>query len=177
MTRRTARSSPDALTRGLERSKIECCGCVPGRAPLLTVGEILRWPGSEGARSNTSRARSRRRSCCLEVALKAFERARRREGERIAELLEKRNAANHCVARTACSRCSDGAQQRYRDKLRERLDRLDVQAEPERLEQELALIAQRIDVSEEVDRLEGPRHRDSRRRSRATSRLAGASIS
>ena len=49
----------------------------------------------------------------------------------------------------------DGAQIRYRDKLRERLDRLDVQAEPERLEQELALIAQRVDVAEEVDRLEG----------------------
>ncbi len=30
-----------------------------------------------------------------------------------------------------------------------------MQAEPERLEQELALIAQRIDVAEEVDRLDG----------------------
>jgi uncharacterized protein (TIGR00255 family) len=38
--------------------------------------------------------------------------------------------------------------------LTERLARLDVQAQPERLEQELALIAQRIDVSEEVDRIE-----------------------
>jgi uncharacterized protein (TIGR00255 family) len=44
---------------------------------------------------------------------------------------------------------------RYRDRLRERLARLDVEASPERLEQELALIAQRTDVTEEADRLEG----------------------
>ncbi len=37
--------------------------------------------------------------------------------------------------------------------MRERLQRLDVQAEPERLEQELALVAQRVDVAEEIDRL------------------------
>ena len=42
---------------------------------------------------------------------------------------------------------------RYRDRLRERLQRLDVQADPERLEQELALVAQRADVAEEIDRL------------------------
>ena len=42
---------------------------------------------------------------------------------------------------------------RYRDRLLERLQRLDVEAEPERLEQELAFIAQRVDVSEEADRL------------------------
>jgi uncharacterized protein (TIGR00255 family) len=33
--------------------------------------------------------------------------------------------------------------------------KLDVQAQPERLEQELALIAQRLDVTEEIDRLDG----------------------
>jgi uncharacterized protein (TIGR00255 family) len=37
--------------------------------------------------------------------------------------------------------------------LLERLERLDVEADPARLEQELALLAQRLDVSEELDRL------------------------
>jgi uncharacterized protein (TIGR00255 family) len=44
-------------------------------------------------------------------------------------------------------------QVRYRERLKERLQRLDVQADPERLEQELALLAQRVDVAEEIDRL------------------------
>jgi len=91
---------------------------------------------------------------CLGAALAAFGRARRREGERTAELLEKRAAGITALLESARP-LLDGAQNRYRDKLRERLDRLDVQAEPERLEQELALIAQRIDVAEEVDRLDG----------------------
>lgn len=42
---------------------------------------------------------------------------------------------------------------RHRERLRERLQKLDVQADPERLEQELALLAQRADVEEEIDRL------------------------
>jgi uncharacterized protein (TIGR00255 family) len=37
---------------------------------------------------------------------------------------------------------------------RERIERLEVEADPERLELELALIAQKIDVDEEVDRLD-----------------------
>jgi len=41
-----------------------------------------------------------------------------------------------------------------RKKQQERIDRLDVDANPERLEVELALIAQKIDVDEELDRLD-----------------------
>jgi uncharacterized protein (TIGR00255 family) len=39
-------------------------------------------------------------------------------------------------------------------KLRERLARLEVEAEPGRLETELAIIAQKMDVEEELDRLD-----------------------
>jgi uncharacterized protein (TIGR00255 family) len=41
-----------------------------------------------------------------------------------------------------------------RTKQRERIEKLDVEADPARLEVELALIAQKIDVDEELDRLE-----------------------
>jgi uncharacterized protein (TIGR00255 family) len=126
----------------------------PG-AEQLTVGEILRWPGvirapEQGVAALGAPALLR----CLGAALAAFGRARGREGERIAELLEKR-AAGITALVDGARPLLDGAQSRYRDKLRERLERLDAQAEPERLEQELALIAQRIDVAEEVDRLDG----------------------
>ena len=43
----------------------------------------------------------------------------------------------------------------YRRKLLERLEKVDKTANPERLEQELVLLAQRLDVTEELDRLEG----------------------
>ena len=124
-------------------------------APRLTVGEILRWPGiMRGPEQDVVGLGAAALLRCLGAAAAAFGRARQREGERIAELLEKRAAGITALLESA-KPLLDGAQNRYRDKLRERLDRLDVQAEPERLEQELALIAQRIDVAEEVDRLEG----------------------
>jgi uncharacterized protein (TIGR00255 family) len=124
-------------------------------ARSLTVGEILRWPGVvKGPEQRVAALGSPAVLHCLSAALEAFGRARRREGERIAELLEKRAVAITALL-DSVRPLLDGAQGRYRDKLRERLERLDVAAEPERLEQELALIAQRGDVSEEVDRLDG----------------------
>jgi uncharacterized protein (TIGR00255 family) len=121
-------------------------------AGCLSVNEILRWPGvvKEAAeRFDILRAPALH---CLTRALDAFNEARRREGERIGELLEKRNLGVDALLERLRPLLA-GAQVRYRDKLRERLTRLDVQAEPERLEQELALIAQRFDVAEEIDRL------------------------
>jgi uncharacterized protein (TIGR00255 family) len=121
----------------------------------LSVAEILRWPGVvRGADQDLTALGAPALLRCLGAAVAAFGQARRREGERIAELLERR-AAGMTALLDAARPLLDGAQTRYRDKLRERLERLDVQAEPERLEQELALIAQRIDVAEEVDRLDG----------------------
>jgi uncharacterized protein (TIGR00255 family) len=79
--------------------------------------------------------------------------AREREGRRIAQALEQRCAAIATLLATL-KPMLDGAQGRYRQKLVDRIGRLDVQLQPERLEQELALIAQRVDVAEEIDRIE-----------------------
>ena len=86
------------------------------------------------------------------VALRALTESRGREGARIAEMLDKRNAGITALI-AGIKPQLDGVQVRYRERLRERLQRLDVQADPERLEQEIALIAQRADVAEEIDRI------------------------
>jgi uncharacterized protein YicC (UPF0701 family) len=41
-----------------------------------------------------------------------------------------------------------------RQRIRDRLDELQVELDPARLEQEMALLAQRLDVDEEMDRLQ-----------------------
>lgn len=41
-----------------------------------------------------------------------------------------------------------------RERLQQRFDELQLQADPQRLEQEMVLLAQRIDVAEELDRLQ-----------------------
>ena len=121
-------------------------------ASALTADEVLRWPGvlEEPARNLEELGEAVK--SCLGAALRALTESRGREGARIADMLEKRNAAITALV-AGIKPQLDGVQVRYRERLRERLQRLEVQADPERLEQELALLAQRADVAEEIDRL------------------------
>jgi uncharacterized protein (TIGR00255 family) len=123
-----------------------------GDAQPLTAHEVLRWPGVLEEPSQSVEELGEAVKGCLAAALRALTEARGREGGRIAEMLEKRNAGITALIAGAKPQL-DGLQVRYRERLRERLQRLDVQADPERLEQELALVAQRVDVAEEIDRL------------------------
>jgi len=123
-------------------------------AAQLGVADVLRWPGVlETPRPSLEGLAAPVREA-LTVALRALVDSRRREGERIAELLALRTAAIKALV-ADLRPLLDGAASRYRERLRERLARLDVQADPARLEQEIALVAQRADVAEEIDRLSG----------------------
>jgi uncharacterized protein (TIGR00255 family) len=124
----------------------------PEAAPLTTL-EVLRWPGVLEEPVQNLDELSQPIKDCLAATLAALQDARAREGGRIAEQLAKRNTGITELL-DGIRPSLDSVQSRYRDKLRERLQRLDVQAQPERLEQELALLAQRADVAEEVDRLD-----------------------
>ena len=78
--------------------------------------------------------------------------AREREGERLGALIEQRLTAMReqvTQARERMPLVIDGVRQRLRSRLAEVLESPD----PERLEQEMALLAQRLDVDEEMDRL------------------------
>jgi uncharacterized protein (TIGR00255 family) len=121
-------------------------------AGALTADEVLRWPGVLEQPARNLEELGEAVKDCLGAALRALTESRGREGARIAEVLEKRNAAIAALVAGVKPQL-DGVQLRYRERLRDRLQRLDVQADPERLEQELALIAQRADVAEEIDRL------------------------
>jgi uncharacterized protein (TIGR00255 family) len=145
--RRTVAGALDAL-RSLEA---EARRVFPDATPL-TAHEVLRWPGVLEEPAQNAAALGESVKACLAEALRVLEGARGREGGRIAEMLEKRNAGITALI-AGIKPQLEGLQIRYRERLKERLQRLDVQAEPERLEQELALLAQRVDVAEEIDRL------------------------
>jgi uncharacterized protein (TIGR00255 family) len=119
-------------------------------AEPLGVADVLRWPGVlETPRPSLEGLAAPVREA-LTAALRALVDSRRREGERLAQ----RTAAIKALV-ADLRPLLDGAAGRYRERLRERLVRLDVQADPARLEQEIALVAQRADVAEEIDRLSG----------------------
>ena len=120
----------------------------------LSVAEILRWPGvlQESSQALASLAEPSKQA--FAAALEALKEARRTEGERTAQALLERCSAIEALLGTL-GPLAAGAEGRFRDKLEERLRRLELQVQPERLEQELVLLAQRVDVAEELDRLAG----------------------
>lgn len=121
-------------------------------ANRLSVLDILRWPGVLTEDASNRDALLEPALVAFNEALAAIRSAREREGVRLGEMLIERLDAIGALMQTGNELLKDAAP-RYRDKLLERLTKFDIEANPERLEQELALIAQRTDVSEEADRL------------------------
>jgi uncharacterized protein (TIGR00255 family) len=119
----------------------------------LSMSDILRWPGVLVDATRLPDDLDAVALDGLRTALQSLKAARDREGERLAEVLRTRCAAIKQIVERIKPHLADIGQ-RYRDKLMERLERFDLELEPERLEQEVALVAQRLDVAEELDRLD-----------------------
>ena len=119
----------------------------------LRLADILRWPGViNEAEPDLDEIRSAILDG-LDAALAELIATREREGQRTAEMLQQRCTAMRLqVARVRVRRPEVLA--RWREKLLGRLADIAVDADPGRLEQELALVAQRLDVEEELDRLD-----------------------
>jgi uncharacterized protein (TIGR00255 family) len=118
----------------------------------LSVAEVLRWPGVLKEESALAEDLSAPALASFSEAVAGLKSAREREGRRLGELLTERLDAIAGLLE-GVDGLLDTAAPRYRDKLLERVQKLDVEVDQERLEQELALIAQRVDVREEADRL------------------------
>jgi uncharacterized protein (TIGR00255 family) len=80
--------------------------------------------------------------------------ARRREGQRLRELIEQRCSALAELLTGLRSRMPE-LQARLRTRLQDRLAELGTTVDAGRFEQEVALLLQRADVDEELDRLDG----------------------
>lgn len=115
--------------------------------------EILRWPGVVQQADLDVEPVFAAAQQLLEKALSAIGEMRSSEGSRIAEMLESRCAEIEAIAKSVRARMPE-VLEAARAKQKERIDNLDVEADPERLEVELALLATKIDIDEEVDRLE-----------------------
>ena len=119
----------------------------------LRLIDVLRWPGVVNEPEPDLDEISAIILGALDAALTELIATREREGQRTAELLLQRCEAMRIQVGQARARRPE-VLARWRDKLLSRLADLPVEADPGRLEQELALIAQRLDVDEELDRLD-----------------------
>ena len=115
--------------------------------------DVLRWPGVVSETEIDTEPLYEEASRLLGETLAALGKMRASEGERIAEMLESRCADIMTISKSVRARMPD-VLAAVRVRQQERIDKLDIEADPARLETELALIAQRLDVDEELDRLD-----------------------
>ena len=115
--------------------------------------DILRWPGVIAETEFDAEPLVADAKQLLEAALQSMVEMRRSEGERIHEMLTSRCDDVGAIAAAVRQRLPAVLEAAHA-KQRERIARLDVEADPARLEVELALIAQKLDVDEELDRLD-----------------------
>jgi len=124
-----------------------------GTAPVIVDAlEVLRWPGvirdtDTGTEDLIIAARTLAAATVDDLA-----EARSREGARLGELIEQRCGGLATLVTQVRARLPE-VRTRIRTRLDERLAELKTEVDQERLEQELALLVQRLDVDEELDRL------------------------
>lgn len=143
----------ESLVRALigAARRIESLMSNPAR---MTAIELLRWPGIVREPERDLTPLMAQAIELFETALTDLVEARRREGARLEELIRTRcDAIRELVAQVRIRRPQVLAA--VRERLAARVAELKVEADPGRLEQELAFIAQKLDVDEELDRLDG----------------------
>nr|WP_314494496.1 YicC/YloC family endoribonuclease [uncultured Pseudomonas sp.] len=172
----------EGLRQGLSRGKIECtlrlaeetagkplqvdreraaqlvaaaetvAGLIQQPAPLNPL-EVLAWPGVLVADASDPQALNAEALGLFDEALKELLAGRVREGQELARLIgERLDAMSQEVAtlRTLVPQMLAAQRQKVLDRFHDMQAELD----PQRLEQEMVLLAQKSDVAEELDRLE-----------------------
>jgi uncharacterized protein (TIGR00255 family) len=118
----------------------------------LTTADVLAWPGAvvqteldtEGLRSKANQV--------LGAALDDFDAAREREGNKLAEVLLDRVSQLNALREKAIA-AMPAIRAALKEKLQARMSELQTTLDPARLEAELVLNLQKLDVDEELERL------------------------
>ena len=139
------------LVRQISARIAELSDLLPETRALDPI-DVLRWPGVVQEPEIDTEPLFTSTSELLAATLSALGEMRSSEGGRIADMLETRCAEIIDIAASVKKRMPE-VMDTVRSKQRERIDNLNIDADPARLETELALIAQKLDIDEELDRL------------------------
>ncbi|HUQ10472.1 MAG TPA: YicC/YloC family endoribonuclease [Steroidobacteraceae bacterium] len=148
---RELRLDANALARVAAALK-QVTSAMPGTT--VDAVEVLRWPGVIEATNPDSEALLGAGRVLFQQTLDDLGAMRLREGKRLGDLIEQRCANLLALVAQVRTRLPD-LQARIRTRLIERVAELAASVDGERMEQEIALQLQRIDVAEELDRLGG----------------------
>jgi uncharacterized protein (TIGR00255 family) len=141
-----------ALQALLARARDVAAAAGPGAR--IEVLDLLRWPGVLREEALDAEQFAAAVRALFAAAVADLKSAREREGRRLAELIRQRCAALGQLVEQVSARAPE-VQARVRTRILERLAELGAEVNRERVEQEVVLLLQRLDVTEELDRLRG----------------------
>lgn len=114
--------------------------------------EVMRWPGVLQTPEIEPEVLHKATLNLLQDALKELVRVREREGEKLRQVIEQRcDGISEIVIEVG--KLVPEIKQNWRERLMARLQEVKGELDETRLEQEIAIMAQKIDVDEEIDRL------------------------
>ncbi|EGP03663.1 YicC/YloC family endoribonuclease [Pasteurella multocida] len=119
----------------------------------IHLNDVLRYPGVVEVPEQDLDLISQQLLSAFDSLLTEFIAMRAREGEKLNTLLQQRLDAAEVEANKVRSKMPKILQWQ-RDRLLQRFDEIHLQVDPQRVEQEMVLLAQRVDVAEELDRLQ-----------------------
>jgi uncharacterized protein (TIGR00255 family) len=123
----------------------------------LSVSDILGWPGVISDVERDFSALNQLALSSLEAALNQLQQSREVEGKALEEMIRSRCAqVSEIVAELRKHRPAilDGLREKWEANLDDKLQQWRETANENRLEQELVMLAQKLDVEEELDRLD-----------------------
>ena len=144
-------SVDSARIRDLARTAMEVRKAVPDAAPL-TIAEILRWPGVVVETALPPDELAAHAHALVDQALSELAASRAREGDKLKRLLLARCADIEAQVARVAPRVP-ALHAAFVEKLAARLREAGADPADERLRQELAVFATKVDVAEEVARL------------------------
>jgi uncharacterized protein (TIGR00255 family) len=138
------------LLQRLRAFEAQVRGELPDAAPL-TVSDVLRWPGMFEDDSPDGEALVSAALTLAKEALDEFTASRAREGGKLAMMILERVKRMRELVRDVEPRIP-AAQEAFQEKLKQRLADALASTDDERIRQEVAVFAVRIDVAEELTR-------------------------
>ena len=140
------------LAGKLAHASREVDGLLYNPAPISSL-EVLRWPGVLEVPTPDPDQLGRELLATLDEALEELRQTREREGGQLREFVLQRCAGMEETAARVRQRLPEVLEGRH-ERLRQRFNELKAEVDPERLEQEFAVLVQKSDVDEELDRLD-----------------------
>lgn len=144
------------IDEDIAKAVVQSCETIASfssKAQPIDTLSILQWPGVVKTQTLDQEVLNKTVMASLEQAVDELVATREAEGAALKAMVEQRCEAISSITTSIRARMPEIlAQQQQR--LQERIADLNVTVDPERLEQEMVLLAQKSDVAEELDRLQ-----------------------